>query len=120
MSVTISRSRMNPGSGVISATTIASTASGTASSLSVLRDAAANRFVFLGGASAGAEVISSTGEPAVHELVDVSQNLRYRAIQLRRNLLSHFGRLVERLRQRRILHDRHLILDGLLFDAQRH
>ena len=55
----------------------------------------------------------------MHEFVNVSQNLRHRAVEVRRNLLSHFHRLIQRARQRRIFDDRDLVLDGPLTDAQR-
>src|SRR5580704_13626590 len=61
ISVTISRSRTKPGSGVISATTMANTASGTASSLSALSGTAANIFEILGAASALAGLIHQPG-----------------------------------------------------------
>src|ERR1700678_4023307 len=119
ISVTINRSRTNPGSGVISATTIAKTASGTASSLRALSGMPANAFEILGAASALAGLIALTWQLSVHQFVDVSQNLGHRTIELRWNLLTNLGRGVQRLRQRRIFDDRHLIFDGLLFDPQR-
>src|ERR1700722_12858861 len=119
MSVTISRSSTKPGSGVISATTIASTASGTASSLSALSGMPANILETLGAVSALAGLIALTRQLSVHKFVDIGQNFRHCTIKLRRNFLPHFGRFVERLRQRRVLDNRHLIFDGLLLDAQR-
>src|ERR1035438_3520541 len=125
-SVTISRSSTKPGSGVISAITIPSTASGTAnwrnSSSAGARPqpgdpaAAGNP---AGAAMVFAGVMSLAGEPPVHEFEDVRQNLRHRAVQMRRDLLPHFHRLVQRLRQRRILDDRYLVFHGLLPDPQR-
>src|ERR1700722_6110824 len=119
MSVTISRSSTKPGSGVMSATTIASTASGTASSLSALSGMPANIFETLGAVSALAGLITLTRQLSVHQFVYVGQNFGHRAIELRRNLLPDLSRFVERLRQRRVLDNRHLVFDGPLLDAQR-
>src|ERR1035438_4837621 len=120
MSVTISRSSTKLGSGVISAMTIPSTAMGTASWLSSSSGSARTQAGSApGGAIVLAGVIGLSRQFAVHEFVNVSQNLRHRAVEVRRNLLSHFHRLIQRARQRRIFDDRDLVLDGPLTDAQR-
>src|ERR1035438_9509457 len=93
MSVAISRSMMNPGRGVISAITMPSTAIGTVSSpISV--NAAGPSQPARGAAMALAGVISAWQLP-VHELENVGEDLRHRAVQMRRNLLSDLDRLVE-------------------------
>src|SRR5258708_22593562 len=53
------------------------------------------------------------------QLVDVCQNLRNRAIEVSRYLLSHFNRSVQSLSQWGIFHDRDQVLDGLLTNPQR-
>src|SRR5260370_29486624 len=122
MSTTINRSSRKPGRGVISAITIASTASGTASWPSVssgrLLTQSGQSPAGLGAAMA-LDGVTLAGHPSVHQFENISQDLGYRAIEMRRNFLADLDRFVERLRQRRIFDDRHLVLDGLLADAQR-
>ena len=55
----------------------------------------------------------------VHQAVDVSQNFRDCAIQMRWNLLTHVSRLIQRLGQRRIFDEWYLMLHGALPDTQR-
>src|ERR1035441_2059884 len=126
-SVTISRSNTKPGSGVISAITIPSTASGTANwrNSSSARPRAPPGDPPAAGNPAGAAmvlagVMSLAGEPPVHEFENVRQDLRHGAVQMRRDLLPHFHQLVQRLRQRRILDDRHLVFHSPLTDRQGH
>src|SRR5260370_16666217 len=120
ISITISKSRRNPGSGVIRAITMASIASGTTSSPSVSMGRFSihfGRLLAVPGAAMAFDGVMLSRHPSVHELENVGQNFGHRAVQMRRNLLSDFDRFVERLRQRRILDDRHLVLDRLLPDA---
>ena len=87
MSAAISRSSRNAGSGVISATTIASTASGTAISLRAASgEPAAAHLAVAGAAMAFAGVISAW-QPPIHEFEDVGQDLRHRAVEMRRDFL---------------------------------
>ncbi len=53
------------------------------------------------------------------QLVDIGEDLRDGAVEGGRNLLAYFNRLVQRLRQRRILDDRNQVLDRELADPQR-
>src|ERR1017187_6354213 len=119
MSVTIRKSRIIPGSGVINAITMASTAKGTSSPPS----GSMGRFSFhfgrlaVPGAAIALEGVMLSRHPSVHEFENVGQDFGHRAVEMRRNLLPDFDRFVKRLRQRRILDDRHLVLDRLLPDA---
>src|ERR1035438_1539139 len=122
MSVTIRKSSTNPGSGVISGITMASMASGTTSSPSVSRGRFSSHFGRLPavpGAAMALVGVMLSRHPPVHQLEDVGQNFGHRAVEMRRDLLADFDGFVKRLRQRRILHDRHLMLDRYLPDAQR-
>src|SRR6516225_9172182 len=117
MSVTMSRSSMKPGRGVTRAITIASTATGTAISRSVETGIIFKNPPGCGNAFAG--VIWSVGESPVHEFEDIGQDFRYRAIQMRRNLLSDIHGFVQRLRQRWVLDDRNVVFECNPSDAQR-
>src|SRR5579864_6487881 len=100
MSVTIRRSSTKRGSGVISAITIARTASGTAISLSTPSGSACTHRGSPDGAGIALAGVILSRQPPVHEFEDVGQDLRHRPVQMRRNLLPHLHRFVERLRQR--------------------
>src|ERR1043166_1790140 len=122
MSMTMRKSSTKGGSGVISAITMPSTASGTAISPSMPEASACAHLARPARAGAGiafAEIIRLTGEPPVHELEYVRQNLGHGPVELRRDLLADVDRRIQRSRQRRILDDRHLMFDGFLPDAQR-
>src|SRR5215471_11765794 len=122
MSTTINRSSTNPGSGVISATTIASMAIGTTNWPSVSIGRSVIHFGRLPPDAGGAMVFEGvmlSRLPSVHQFEDVCQDLRHGSIKMRWNLLSDLDALVERLCQWRILDDRHLMLDRLLAYAQR-
>src|ERR1019366_3144177 len=100
-SVTISRSSTKPGIGVISAITIPSTASGTANwrNSSSARARAQPGALPAAGNPAGAVMVLAgvmclAGESPVHEFENVCQDLRHRAVQMRRDLLPDFHRLV--------------------------
>src|ERR1043166_1668836 len=112
-SITISRSSTKPGSGVISATTMPSTASGTAISPSMppVRVCSHLRPEDPGAARVLEGVIVSARQLSVHQLEYVGQNLGYRAVEVRRDLLPHVDGLIKRPRQRWIFDDRHLVLD---------
>src|SRR5437016_4606180 len=116
ISVTISRSRMKRGSGVMSANTIPSTASGTA--ISPRLDRGRNSDHFHGGVKALEGVINSARQPPIHELEDVGQNLGHGAIEMRRNLLADLYGFVKRLRQGLVFDDGHLIFYAPLTNAK--
>src|SRR5690242_2304018 len=99
MSVTINRSNTKEGSGVMSAITIASMASGTTSSPSfcigrarIHAAAAEDGMVFEG-------VMGLAGQSAFHEFENVRENFGDRAVEVRRNLLADIDRFIEGLRQ---------------------
>jgi len=52
----------------------------------------------------------------VHEAVDIRQDFRHGAVQIGGDLLADLRGLVKRLRQRRVLDNRHLMLQGDLAD----
>src|SRR5208283_94871 len=135
--IDISRSVTKGGSGVMSAITIASTAMGTAISPSMVSGTACFHWNPASGAAPAAAaalplgpgtppglamalagVIVLTWEPSVHQLENVGQDFGHRAVEMRRNLLAHLHRLVEGLRQGRVLDDGNLVFHGLLADAQ--
>src|SRR6202011_2022324 len=90
MSATINRSNTNPGSGVISAIMMASTAIGTARSFSVAQGReASQRDGTLGiGASVLAGVILTWQLP-VHELENVCEYFGHGFVEMRRDFLAH-------------------------------
>src|SRR5579872_1769421 len=121
MSVTIRTSSMMLGMGVIRATTMASTASGTASSPSDSSGIDCRNFQVAGRASvlvSSIEITPLDRQPPIHEAIDIGEDLGDGPVKVRGNLLSYFDRLIKRLRQRRILHDRDFIRNRLFANAQ--
>src|ERR1035441_6840125 len=91
MSVTIRKSRTNPGSGVISAITMASIASGTTSSPSVSMGRSRihfGRMLAVPGAAMALEGVLLSRHPPVHEFENVGQDLGYRAVEMRRDQIG--------------------------------
>src|SRR5579862_6944087 len=124
MSATISRSRIKPGRGVIRAITMPRTATGTAISRSMFKGRALSHGAETafwpgrpGAATGFAGDIGLPGEPSVHEFEDIRQDFGHGAIEVRGNLLAHVDHFVERLRERGVLDDGDLVVDGDLADA---
>src|ERR1019366_2964138 len=95
MSVTIRKSRTSAGSGVISAITMASTASGTTSPPSVSMGRSSihfGRLLALPGAAMAFAGVTLSRHPSVHEFENVGQDFGHRAVEMRRDLLPHFHR----------------------------